>query len=355
MRLELTVVVVGLISACGTPTPGNDAGVDAGSDAGAATIDAGPLGDAGTRVGLFQLQHTVSQFGDSSNFFGKVYDGPTPKAVQFAVDLTNGDCRVEVPVVPFCATPCGGSAVCVSNDTCQPYPTSRSVGTLHAAGFLFTASGAGGGSGTGGGGGATGGGSGGGGGSPSATEFDLAVVSNGYSTPASVQLSVPPFADQSTLTLTASGSSVVSPFTLSSTGVAPIALTQSTWALASGSALDLQWTPGSTSTGARIEVEIDISHHGGLRGQIVCDTADDGALSIGADLVTRLIGLGVSGFPTIVVRRIKTGSTVIQGGRVDFEVLSSTEKGLTIPGLVSCTDTSECPMGQTCQDDLRCQ
>lgn len=331
MRLEVPAVLfAALISACGSPST-SDAGTDAGSDAGQVIADAGPLGDAGTLVGTFQLQHIVSEFGDSANFYGKVYDGPTPQAVQFTVDLTNGDCRVEVPVVPFCATPCGGSAVCVANDTCQPYPTSKSVGTLHATGFLATPTDGG-----------------------TSDGFDMALVNNGYQAPATLTLGVPPFTDGAALTLTAAGSSAVAPFSLSNTGVAPMLLTQRTYALATGTPLELQWTGGS-ATGARVEVEIDISHHGGLRGQIVCETADDGALTIGADLVTRLIGLGVSGFPTIVVRRIKVGSTLISAGRVDFEVFSTTEKGLTIPGLVSCTDTSECPMGQTCQDDLRCQ
>ncbi|MBL8915327.1 MAG: hypothetical protein JNM17_31780 [Archangium sp.] len=322
MRLEVIAAGVVLISACGTPS-GTDAGTDAGSDAGTMMTT-----DAGQVVGTLQILHTVSQFGDSSSFFGKVYDGPTPLTTLFTADLVDGDCRVETPRVPFCATPCGGSAACVEDNVCQAYPTSRNMGTLSASGLLV--------------GGVV-------------TPFEMTPINNGYQAPASVTLSIPPFTDGALLGVTASGSGAVGPFTVVGTGVAPITLSQAsdagTWALAPNTALDLQWTAGSTATAARIEVEIDISHHGGLRGQILCDTADDGSLTIGGTLTTRLINLGVSGFPTMKVRRIKKSST----GRVDFKVVSGTEVGLTIPGLTSCTDDSECPMGQTCQTDLRCQ
>lgn len=330
MRREVVLSLVALISACGAPSS-SDAGTDAGAgDAGMVLADAG-VGDAGTLVGTFQLQHIVSQFGNSSSLYGKVYDGPTPQGIVWVVDSVDGDCRVETPRVPFCATPCGGSAVCVEDNTCQAYPTSKPVGTVRVSGARFTTDGG------------------------NTAEFDMTPVVNGYQAPTSVTLDVPPFSDATLVTMTASGSSVVAPFSLTSSGVAPIALTQSSYDLVSGSALELQWTPGSATTAARIEVEIDISHHGGLKGQILCETADDGSLSIGAGLVTKLINLGVAGFPTIVVRRIKTGSTVIAAGRVDLEVFSTAELGLNIPGLVSCTDTSECPNGQTCTDALKCQ
>lgn len=317
MRLEWWLGCVVLISACGAPS-GTDAGVDAGTDAGSGSSDAGQV------VGTLQFLHTVSQFGDSSSFFGKLFDGPTPATTLFTVDLTDGDCHVETPRVPFCATPCGGSAACVEDNVCQPYPTSRNAGTLHATGLLVGGT---------------------------VTPFDMTPINNGYQVPASVTLSVPPFTDGAPLSLDVAGSGSLAPFTMNNTGVAPIALSQMTYPLASGTALDVQWTAGSTSTNARIEVEVDISHHGGLRGQILCDTADDGSLTIGATLTTRLIALGVSGFPTMVVRRVKKSTL----GQVNFNVVSSTEVGLTIPGLTSCTDDMDCPMGQTCQSDLRCQ
>lgn len=330
MRRELTLITAALISACGTPAD-SDAGTDAGANDAGGIADAGTPGDAGTLVGTFQLLHTVSEFGNSSSLFGKVYDGPTPATTVWSVDVRNGDCRVETPRVPFCATPCGGSAACVEDNVCQAYPTSKSAGTVRVTGALVGTDGG------------------------VATPFESTPINNGYQAPASISLGIPPFTDAAPLMLEAMGSTALPAFTLATTGVAPIALGQTSYTLAQNTALDLTWTPGSTATAATIEVEVDISHHGGIRGQILCETVDDGSLTIGADLTTRLINLGVSGFPTIKVRRVKRGYTVLSAGRVDFKATSGVELGLTIPGLTSCTDDAECPMGQTCQTDLRCQ
>lgn len=329
MRRELVLLSLVSTMACG-PASQSDAGVDAGTSTDAGILmDAGPPGDAGTLVGTFQLLHTVSSFGNGSSFLGKVYDGPTPATLVWTVDLVDGDCRVEVPRAPFCATPCGGSAACVQDGVCQSYPTSKNAGPAQLSGALT--------------------------GTGTPETFTLTPVVNAYQVPGTVTLAIPPFADGAMLTFAATGSSTHVPFSLSTRGVAPIALDKTSYTLATGTALEVRWTPGSASTAARIEADVDISHHGGIRGQILCDTADDGSLTIGAGLVTRLINLGVSGFPTIVVRRVKTGNTLVPAGRIDFKALSQTEVKLDIPGLVSCTDTTDCPMGQTCQPDLRCQ
>ena len=41
-----------------------------------------------------------------------------------------------------------------------------------------------------------------------------------------------------------------------------------------------------------MEVLLEISHHGGRKGQLVCRTDDNGSLMIPAELVTELINLG---------------------------------------------------------------
>ncbi len=336
MRREWLIISIA-VSACSS-MPGADAGTDAGAGGGAGggtgggsvLMDAG-TGDAGTLVGTFQLLHTISEFGNNSSVLGKVFDGPTPSTLVWSVDLSDGDCRVEVPRAPFCATPCGGSAACVQDNVCQPYPTSKNLGAVTLTGALVGPDG----------------------GTPMA--FTMMPVVNSYQVPAGTTLALPPFADGAALSLQAAGSATHVPFTIATQGVAGIALDKASYPLVTGMPLELRWTAGNSSTAARIEVEVDISHHGGIRGQILCDTADDGSLSIAAPLTTRLINLGVSGFPTIIVRRVKTGFTVVSAGRIDFKAQSQTEVKLEIPGLVSCTDTTDCPMGQTCQPDLRCQ
>ena len=188
----------------------------------------------------------------------------------------------------------------------------------------------------------------------SVESFEMAPINNGYQPPAGVTLSVPPFSDGQEVVLAARGSAAVQTFSLTSRGVAPLAFTGATLNLQTGTPLDLTWTPGLASTAARLEVKLDISHHGGTRGMMTCDTADDGALTISSTLVTKLLNLGVSGFPTVVLRRKKVGSALITAGRVDLVVASELEQAVSIPGLTSCTDSAQCPMGQTCQNDLRC-
>lgn len=330
MRRELLLLSLAL-SACGGVTTTDDSGADA-----APTFT---TGDAGTLVGTFNLVHTVSGYGDSASFTGKVYNGPTPATVQWTVALTSGDCRVETPHTPFCTTACGSSAACVADDTCQPYPTAIGVGTVHVASVPNTTS-------TTTDAGTT---------SHEATTFDSAPVVNGYQPAAGVVLHLPPFTEGTAVTVDAAGSSNAQAFSLSAPGVAPLALGQTTVQLATGSDVDLTWDAGSAAVGARVTVDIDISHHGGLRGQLLCDTDDDGALTIDSTLVDKLISLGVSGFPSIRVTREKAGSALIVGGRVDLTVKSTTERSITIPGLTSCTGDDDCPSGQTCQDDLQCK
>lgn len=327
-RLGSLLGLAFVTSACGPTPSGSDGGVDAGA-LGAADANV-PLGDAGTLVGTFQLLHLVGDGTAASataSLFGKVYDGPTPAALVWEAALVEGDCRLMTPRVPFCATPCGGSAVCVENDTCQPFPASRPAGVVHASGVLSSA-------------GAT---------------FDMSPIVNGYQPPVGITLERPPFADGAPVTLTADGSATIIPFSLTSSGVAGIGLLGAAPTLMRSTAVDLRWTPGAAPTAARVVVKLDISHHGGTKGEVRCDTDDDGALTLSSAMVTRLLDLGVAGYPTVVVRRQRVGSTLIAQGRVDLLVGSEVEREVVIPGLVSCTDNAQCTPPQTCQPDLRCQ
>jgi hypothetical protein len=125
--------------------------------------------------------------------------------------------------------------------------------------------------------------------------------------------------------------------------------------VAQNTPVELRWTtPGAAGTGSRVKVKLDISHHGGTRGMISCETADDGSLTIGAGLVTRLVGLGVAGFPSIVVTRENVGSATVGTGRVNMVVSSTVESYVTVPGVRSCTSNDDCMGMGTCRADLTC-
>lgn len=258
---------------------------------------------------------------------GKIYDGPTPSQIVWEKGTKAGDCQLLLPRVPYCSTPCGGSAVCVEDETCQPYPAAHSAGTVTAKG-LKTESGA--------------------------TEFSMQPVANNYQTPSGVKLLYPPFAEGDTITFEASGDHF-SAFSVQSKGILPLELTNASISLEPDMPLTLTWTPPGQAGISTIHVKLDISHHGGTKGVLECETADTGSLVIEAAILTELVNLGVAGFPAIAVTRKAVGSTTISPGRVELVVSSEVERAVEIPGLTSCTDDMQCPNGQTCQSDLTCK
>lgn len=317
-------------------------GAKAGSSAGGA--GAGAAGASGGQASAGQSGSASSSSDDDVGYFtvalkgpdetsttgitaviGKVNDGPTPASIIWTAGTDTDGCHISKPTVPFCNTPCGGTAVCVADDVCQPYPKSMSVGTVHVTGLKTTAG---------------------------ASDFSMDPIANSYQPPAGTTVAYPPFAPGDAVTFEASGGAA-SAFSLSAKGVAPLELTSKDLALQSGQALHVTWTAGDTSL-AQIHVKLDISHHGGSKGMIECDTADDGSLDIPASLMTDLLALGSAGFPTIIVTRLAESTAHIPQGVVTLTVSSQVESPVTVPGLTSCNEDGDCPSGKTCQKDLSC-
>lgn len=317
-----------LLTACGSSATPADASATetAASDAagGDASTNDGAASDA--VIGTFQVKLVAPTDAGAgyTSVVGRVQDAPTPAAIVWEQSSTEGDCRLLTPRVPFCATPCGGSAVCVENDVCRPFPTAQVVGAVTVTGVRT---------------------------SEGATSFVMNPVANTYQ-PVGVMLPFAAFAEGDAIRFEAAGSPWNGAFAVASTGIAPLALTSTPVRIQTGQALELQWTAPRVTT-QRIAVRLDISHHGGTRGKIECDTADDGSLSIGSSLLARLVSLGVAGYPTIVVTRVARGATVIRAGVVELNVSSEIETPVEIPNLRSCTSNTDCD-GGTCRADLTC-
>lgn len=317
------------LSACGTSSSTQDASTATdtpATDRGATPSD-GSAASSDASVGTFQVQMIAPTDASAgyTTVVGRVQDGPTPAQIVWQQAATEGDCRLLTPRVPFCSTSCGGSAVCVENDTCQPYPMAQSVGTVRVTGVRSTGG---------------------------ATTFEMIAVSNSYQTPGDVMLPYPAFAEGDMIRVEAAGSAWTPAFTLDARGIAPFALGASPLRIQTGQGVALTWN-APQQTGQRVHVRLDISHHGGTRGKIECATADDGELTIPASLITRLVALGVAGFPTIVVGRSSSGSGTVRAGRVELTVTSEIEVPIEVPGVRSCTENSDCD-GGTCRPDLTC-
>jgi hypothetical protein len=121
----------------------------------------------------------------------------------------------------------------------------------------------------------------------------------------------------------------------------------------SGQPVTITWTPPGRAGISRVQLALEIAHHGGYRGEIDCEVADGGSFVIPASLVTALINLGRAGYPKLQVVRLSSAAASAQPG-VRFSMQSFVERDVDT-GVVSCMTTDECPAGTTCQGNRTCQ
>jgi len=303
-------------------SPGAGAG-GAGGSAGAGGAGGGTGGAAGSPnaiVGGFAVE-LKSAF---TAVTGSVASGPRPEAVILKVVDEVGSCRLRTPRVPFCNIPCGGDAICADDDKCLPSPKAQNLGVVKVKGL-------------------------------GAAEFSMDPIQGTYSPSGDVMLPSPPCPEGAAIEIQTAGG-VYRPFVLQAKGITPLTVAGAgPIAVAAGQPLQLQWTPPGDASFSRIKVRLDLSHHGGKKGEIECDVPDNGALEIPGSMIGKLIALGTAGFPTVYVTRFSAGDALIEPGRVTLEVSSTIDRELQVPGVVSCMEDSECPPGKTCQVDKTCR
>jgi hypothetical protein len=323
-----TAAETGTGTAAGTTT--GDTPTSDGSDTG----NTGGPGDPSLLVGSFQFElvaptpatDEAPETPGKTTVIGKIYDGPSPSQLVWEDGEKIGACQLRTPRVPFCSTPCGGSAVCVEDDTCEPYPKAGSAGPVTVSGVALEGGG---------------------------DTFTMEAIVNNYQPPATAKLLYPGFAEGDTIRLAADGD-VFGAFKVHARGIGPLVLTSAGVELAADTAVTLTWTAAAEPDASTVHVKLDISHHGGTKGMIECDGPDNGAIELAGPLVSQLLDLGVAGFPSIEVARRSVGYTTIAEGRIDLVLTSRVERAVEIAGLISCNDDTACPDGQTCQPDLKC-
>ncbi len=328
--LLLFVLAVGCGSGDDDPSPtAGDSGAGAGGASGASSA-AGTSApsyhpcSAEQRVGGFDL-HAVAEtmaampIAAHTDFNGSVLDAVPPGDVWDELDAAD-DCRLVIAPDSFCASACGSGETCGASG-CVPTPRTHSVGTVTVMGL--------------------------------ASELSLmpSMSSRRYSLTAA--LPYPPYAEGAQIQLQAGGGDY-EPFTLHAIGVPLLELAAGEITVAREAPVALRWTERSDVGPARVFVELDIAHHGGIFARIECEVDDDGELVIPAELVTQLVDRGVAGFPTVTVTRRSVDSTMIAPGCVELEIGSQVIREVAIPGLSSCSNERPCPAGQTCQQDLTC-
>lgn len=290
----------------GTEATGEDAAT-AGTADDAATPGGGTLA-GGVDVRLASADDAAGKPAFTS-VLGKFFDGPPVPALPLTLELEQDGCQLLAVAHPLCDPRCR-DAVCTADDVCTPHPTAQDVGTLHVRGL--------------------------------GDELVLDAIGSSPSYMPATSPPFPPCAEGAKVQAETDG------VALEGDCIAPLALTvgDDPLPLMEGSSSSLTWEPPGIEGISRIEIVVDISHHGGAKGEIQCDVPDTGSFEIAQPLVDGLIALGVAGFPTVTVSRV---STAVDASHPDvsLRIHAPVEHPLDT-GVPSCTQDSECPAGMTC-------
>jgi hypothetical protein len=311
-------LLIGCSSSGGAASTG-----DGGAGGSPETASAGSAGatSAPTLTGTFTLSLKDAVEATMTEAFsvagGTVYDGAIPPVFPLVVEREEHDCQLLKPKIPFCSGGCGGDAACVDDETCAPYPKAQNVGIVRLDGL------------------------------------GAAPVTMGPFPPSfayqSSALAYPPCVEGDAVRLQADG------FRVQAACVAPLVVPNTdVLTVNRGQAVKLAWEPPTYPYLTRLLIRLDVSHHGGKKGEIECDVPDNGGFEIPASLVTALVDLGLAGYPTIVLTRVASASSMEQPD-VKFVVSSGVEREVDT-GITSCTDDTTCPAGQLCNTDkLTCE
>jgi hypothetical protein len=307
---RLVVLVSGLVAACGDGDNGETV------DAPPAVIDgvmfdAPPPGEPRFDVGSHRGRIEVLELAGgpwTGNALAHANFAPAPTLMRFVFyarvavrhwqreTMRIGSCRLLELTPAFC-TACAG--ICVEDEVCEPYPEYAQAGDLTFDGLH---------------------------GGP------VVLQPNGYFYASQgAKLPVDAFADDATVTVTATGEDVPA-FTVNAGGVPPLvaAFTNDELHVADTADAVVQWTPADpTDPDLRVRLTLNANNAGhGLpyESVIECDTEDVGGLTVPAPLIAafptteRWEACAGSDCPLSTLTRYRKGSVDVAGTPVDLAV-----------------------------------
>jgi hypothetical protein len=270
------------------------------------------------------IQIILREDGKTASFLGKIYDGPQPINTLWEEQLSAGCLKVVKPRIPFCANPCGSESACVADDSCQSFPLAINAGALQVSGLITN---------------------------KGTAPFSISPLNNLYQV---AGLKYPPFNEGDSVIISAAGSEFSPPFVLKALGPAPLKpLTDTVLTFADGKPIDLEWEAPAKDIHSSIDVVIDLTFHGGTKAKIEGRCADNGKLTIPANLLDKLKTFGVSGYPRLNMTRITEGSDA--DAKTELTLESTLSLALEVPGLISCNKPEDCPDNRACLTDRRCE
>lgn len=275
---------------------------------------------ADSRVGTF-----IIELGDGfTSVRGQVYDAVTPRDVPVEV-AAEGDCRLLTAPTVLCNPGCDvSSQVCAPGNQCQAKPQPHDLGRISVRGLLVP------------------------------LRMEANAVTKAYANPASARLPHPGFAPGASVQLSSTGGDY-EPISLLGWGVTGVAGVAELVPVRAGSPLELSWQPPEDPGPARIQLNLNINHHGSSSNWIECDVPDVGAAAVPATLIDALLARGQSGYPTLTLTRRSVSSVAIEPGCVELQVASTTVSDVQLEGLQSCSSPADCQPGQLCLPEFYCQ
>ena len=301
----------------GGQTGGGQTGGTSSSSGGTPAASGGASTGNGV-VGTFSvlLNPAVEAAAEYTSILGKVYTAEYPTDVVETPSASAGGCTTyRFSRQPCLSVQCTPTQTCAAPDECRDLPTLVNVGTVSVTGI-------------------------------GSAPLTLSGVNKNYQYAGEIPF--PGFDEGSTISLSATGDHYGA-FTVTTTGVAPVTLTESDYLLSSGKPLLVEWEAG-TNSDADISIVLNISKHGGSAGYMRCDTTDSGSFTIPAAPIQSLIDLGVAGFPQLTLTRRTAGETQVASGKIVLEVAAQAIPTLAVEGYCSCNDSVDCG---SCSDSTK--
>lgn len=243
------------------------------------------------------------------------FDAPPPPINAVEVKQEQSGCKLLTPVI--CSPTCAAGSYCSSAKQCVAKPAAIGAGKLKVEGL-----------------------------SGMSLELDPTPPMMNYSGPTLQPF--PPCTEGSDVTAKSdkfsTGIKCIAPLTLTSAVPIPVK---------TGQATHITWKAPGVANISRVQIALEIAHHGGYKGEIDCDVPDTGSFDIPAPLVTELINLGLAGYPSVAVTRQASNAAanepearLTMPSRVEVEVDT---------GVISCGAASSppCANGTTCDQTLK--
>jgi hypothetical protein len=322
--MRRAILAVSLLAAACSDTSGDDEPpADGGTDADTGAFDTGnaDAGDGGVnpivprgactddeRWGVFLVEAQDLY----SLVDGKVANGVVPAAIPELVG-TEGDCKLLRRRNPFCNPPCMAGQACDHDGVCIPYPMQQNVGTVPITGL------------------------------EKAIVMEPLPPSNNYF---DTDVPHPVFVPGAEIRLTTTGGAF-DPIELFGFGFELLADDGSPWRVERGQDLALSWTPPA-EVRTRIDFRLNIDQHGNSPVTLSCDLEDDGSAEIPASLIDMLFDSGVSGFPNGAITRETVDKAAAGDGCAELRISSPKRGMIEVVGHTPCTNSNQCPPGQTC-------